>query len=86
MDQCGSHGQRIASLGHAAVATDCGPCTTAAGIRHGLREYEPGRYLTVVHGCHTAELQERGWTLIRGGMYRDGTDDLVCPHLAAEVR
>jgi hypothetical protein len=67
-----------------AAVTGCGSCWTAAGISRG-EEYEPGRFLTVVHASCVSDLEAKGWTLIPHGMYGDGVDDAVCSHLAAEV-
>jgi hypothetical protein len=68
-----------------AAVTGCRPCWAAASIRPGY-EYEPGRYVTVVHAGHIPELEAAGWAVIPHGMYDDGMADALCPHLAAEVR
>jgi len=65
-----------------AVATACAEC--AAGWRGGS-EYEPGRFLAVIHADHVGELQRAGWRVVWDGMYADGTADAVGPHLAAEL-
>jgi hypothetical protein len=67
-----------------AAVTGCRPCWTLARIRPGY-EYEPDRFVAVVHAGHVPELEAAGWTVIPHGMYDDGMTDVVCPHLAALV-
>lgn len=67
----------------AAVATACTQCAALAGRG---REYEPGRYIALIHVSHVGELEAAGWSVWPEGMYGDGTADVVCPHIAPEVR
>jgi hypothetical protein len=68
-----------------AAVTGCGSCWASARIRPGC-EYEPGRFVAVVHGGHVPELEARGWAVIPC-MYDDGDDvvDVLCRHLVARV-
>jgi hypothetical protein len=67
----------------AACATACRQCATHTGYG---REYEPGRYLALIHISHVGELEAQGWAVWPYGMYGDGTTDVVCPHLSPEVQ
>ena len=62
-----------------AVATACALCVYHIG---GAREYEPGRFLAVIHPAHVRELCAEGWRVIPHGVYGDRTLDVVCPHLS----
>lgn len=66
-----------------AAITGCRPCWSAAGIRGG-QEYEPGRFLTIVHAGHVPELEAAGWQTMH--LYDDdNVPDVLCPHLAATL-
>jgi hypothetical protein len=66
-----------------AVATACSEC--AAGTISRAEQYEPGRYMGIVHAEHIGEMQREGW-VVDWSLYSDGTPDLVCRHLAPELR
>jgi hypothetical protein len=66
-----------------AAITGCRECWSAAGI-HGGQEYEPGRFLTIVHASHIGQLEAAGWKAVH--LYDDDdVPDVLCRHLAAEA-
>jgi hypothetical protein len=68
------------------AVTGCGPCWDAVGLTRGpaCHEWEPGKFVSAIHDCRVHELEVAGWRLV-ASLYDDGTDDLLCEHLAAEA-
>jgi hypothetical protein len=66
----------------AACATACQQCASHTGGH----QYEPGRYIALIHVSHVAELEAAGWTAWPQGMYGDSVADVVCPHIAPDVQ